>query len=255
MLDLQVPSISDADPDAAVESLKTTRSALAMHAMLMSWILQMADEAAAEAAKEPVKQKPKGKANARANHLIEAWDWETQREKMLRGLAGCLAIDLRRLWAGQVPESLVNRICGTAWKTLEQTTISLVKSKHLREACLSILIAAVNRANHRTAAANHVVNMLLKYEHLPSTLAELMDGVVRHGGVEGGRLVSDVIREVGNVDSRELARDTGGAKNINVFLADVAERLPQALIPNPHGHTHARLISRARLQLWVSCEF
>ena len=44
-------------------------------------------------------------------------------------------------------------------------------------------------------------------------------------------MVVDLVREIGRVDPRDLARDTSSSRNYATFLADLAERIPSVFIP------------------------
>ena len=44
-------------------------------------------------------------------------------------------------------------------------------------------------------------------------------------------LVVELVREIGHVDPRDLARDTSSSRNYAAFLTDLAERVPVAFVP------------------------
>ena len=44
-------------------------------------------------------------------------------------------------------------------------------------------------------------------------------------------MVIDLVREIGRVDPRDLARDTSSSRNYAGFLADLAEKIPSVFIP------------------------
>lgn len=44
-------------------------------------------------------------------------------------------------------------------------------------------------------------------------------------------MVVDLVREIGRVDPRDLARDTSSSRNYAAFLAELAEKVPSVFIP------------------------
>ena len=41
-----------------------------------------------------------------------------------------------------------------------------------------------------------------------------------------------VCREIGRIDSRDLSRDSSGARAYSVFLVELAEKVPRVMMPN-----------------------
>jgi hypothetical protein len=150
------------DQEQLSENLKEMKSALMMHVFLISWAHDQANAAstdsvaaAAAAATTTAKAKAKGKS-AKVSHLLDEWDWEVQREKLLRAIAASLSVDLRRLCGGRVPEDLLSTSCRSAWKALEQPAIALVKGKATRDASIAIIAGAIQHGEYRNTIATQV---------------------------------------------------------------------------------------------------
>ena len=150
------------DQDQVGENMKELKSALMMHVFLITWAHDQADSAstdsaaaAAAAATTTAKAKAKGKS-AKASHLLDEWDWEAQREKLLRAIAASLSVDLKRLCGGRVPEDLVSTACRPAWKAFEQPAIALVKGKATRDASIAIIAGAIQHGEYRNTVATQV---------------------------------------------------------------------------------------------------
>lgn len=75
-----------------------------------------------------------------------------------------------------------------------------------------------------------IVNQVLcKHEHAVGPLAELMELFVKEH--EYPHVVSDILREIGKLQPRNLAKDAVAAKNIGNFINEVAARLPRVVLP------------------------
>lgn len=87
----------------------------------------------------------------------------------------------------------------------------------------------VKRYNHRLSCTLKVIQLLQHFEHaVPACVHGL---VVLIELFNCGPMVVDLVREVGRVDPRDLARDTSSSRNYAAFLADLAERIPSVFIP------------------------
>jgi hypothetical protein len=58
----------------------------------------------------------------------------------------------------------------------------------------------------------------------------MVETVVKDTGAE--TLVNEMMREVGKISFKELARNSIAAKNLSAFIADMAEQLPKLVLPN-----------------------
>ena len=63
-------------------------------------------------------------------------------------------------------------------------------------------------------------------QHFEHSVAACVPGLVVLVDSFGcGHLVVDLVREIGHVDPRDLARDTSSSRNYAGFLQDLAERI------------------------------
>lgn len=74
-----------------------------------------------------------------------------------------------------------------------------------------------------------VFQLLKLYEHLVSPLAQGVVQLVQEFGCQ--TIVREIVREISDTDSSDLMQDTSGAKAYSQFLVEVAERLPELIMP------------------------
>jgi hypothetical protein len=75
----------------------------------------------------------------------------------------------------------------------------------------------------------YVFQLLKLYEHLVSPLAQGVVQLVEEFGCQS--IVREVVREISDTDSSDLMQDTSGAKAYSQFLVEVAERVPELIVP------------------------
>jgi len=87
----------------------------------------------------------------------------------------------------------------------------------------------VKKYNHTLSCTLKIIQLLQHFEHAVSTCASGLVTLVQQFGC--GAMVVDLVREIGRVDPRDLARDTSSSRNYAGFLTDLAEKMPAAFIP------------------------
>jgi hypothetical protein len=75
----------------------------------------------------------------------------------------------------------------------------------------------------------YVFQLLKVYEHLVSPLAQGVVQLVEEFGCK--TIVREIVREISDTDSSDLMQDTSGAKAYSQFLVEVAERVPELIMP------------------------
>jgi len=87
----------------------------------------------------------------------------------------------------------------------------------------------VKRYNHGLSCTLKIIQLLQHFDH---AVAACVHGLVTLvGQFNCGGMVVDLVREIGRVDPRDLARDTSSSRNYSSFLSDLAEKVPAAFIP------------------------
>lgn len=71
--------------------------------------------------------------------------------------------------------------------------------------------------------------MLQHFEHLVTPLAQAVEVFVNTFGAKN--VVSEIVRELGSSDPRDLALDTSGTRCFAAFLVEVAQLVPGAVLP------------------------
>ncbi|KAJ4439539.1 hypothetical protein ANN_07663 [Periplaneta americana] len=71
--------------------------------------------------------------------------------------------------------------------------------------------------------------MLKLFDHLVSPLAQGVVQLVREFGCR--TIVRELVREIGDMDSSDLMQDTSGTKSFAQFLVEVAESVPELIVP------------------------
>lgn len=74
-----------------------------------------------------------------------------------------------------------------------------------------------------------VFQLLKLYEHLVSPLAQGVVQLVQEFGCQ--TIVREVVREISETDSSDLMQNTSGTRAYSQFLVEVAERLPELIMP------------------------
>ena len=95
--------------------------------------------------------------------------------------------------------------------------------------------------------------MLQHFEHLVTPLAQAVEVFVNTFGAKN--VVSEIVRELGSSDPRDLSLDTSGTRCFAAFLVEVTQLVPGAVLPTisvllPHlsGEVRRPLILRLVLE-------
>lgn len=74
-----------------------------------------------------------------------------------------------------------------------------------------------------------VFQLLKLYEHLVSPLAQGVVQLVEEFGCR--TIVREIVREISSTDTSDLMQDTSGTRAYSQFLVEVAERVPELIVP------------------------
>ncbi|XP_035018477.2 condensin complex subunit 1 isoform X3 [Hippoglossus stenolepis] len=174
----------------------------------------------------PGKGGKKGKAGGEG--LMQ---WDTEREKVLQALVQLLQLDIRSLWnLSLVEEEFISCVTCCCYKVLENSTISHVKSKPTRDCVIHLLGVLIKKYNHLLGASVKVIQLLQHFEQLSSVFAQAVSVWSTEYGVRA--IIGEVIREIGQKSSEELAREGSGVKAFSSFLSELSGLVPELMIPN-----------------------
>lgn len=157
--------------------------------------------------------------------------WDSEREKVLQALIQLLQLDIRPLWnLSLVEEEFISCVTCCCYKLLENPTISHVKSKPTRDGIIHLLGLLIKKYNHLLGASVKVIQLLQHFEQLSSVFAQAVFVWSTEYGVRA--IIGEVIREIGQKSSEELAREGSGVKAFASFLSELGALVPELMIPN-----------------------
>uniref|UniRef100_A0A671WGM3 Condensin complex subunit 1 n=1 Tax=Sparus aurata TaxID=8175 RepID=A0A671WGM3_SPAAU len=157
--------------------------------------------------------------------------WDSEREKVLQALVQLLQLDIRSLWSlSLVEEEFISCVTCCCYKLLENPTISHVKSKPTRDCIIHLLGVLIKKYNHLLGASVKVIQLLQHFEQLSSVFAQAVSVWSTEYGVRA--IIGEVIREIGQKSSEELAREGSGVKAFATFLSELGTLVPELMIPN-----------------------
>ncbi|XP_070560344.1 condensin complex subunit 1-like [Ptychodera flava] len=160
---------------------------------------------------------------------VSGLDWEKERENFIQSVFQVVQLHLSRVWEPPVvEEEYVNLVANCCYKLLENPDVS--RDKTTKEAIFRILGTLVKRYNHSLSASLKIIQLLQHFEHLCCPLAQAVDMFVNEFGVKS--VVSEIMREIGRIDPKDLARDNSGTKAYAAFLVEMSERIPAEMLPN-----------------------
>ncbi|XP_061573058.1 condensin complex subunit 1 isoform X2 [Cololabis saira] len=169
-----------------------------------------------------------GKKNKAGEGLMQ---WDSEREKVLQALIQLLQLDIRSLWnLSLVEEEFISCVTCCCYKLLENPTISHVKSKPTRDGIIHLLGLLIKKYNHLLGASVKVIQLLQHFEQLPSVFAQAVSTWCTEYGVKA--IIGEVIREIGQKSSEELAREGSGVKAFASFISELSALVPELILPN-----------------------
>uniref|UniRef100_A0A8D3CYQ5 Condensin complex subunit 1 n=1 Tax=Scophthalmus maximus TaxID=52904 RepID=A0A8D3CYQ5_SCOMX len=171
----------------------------------------------------------KGKKGKAAGEGMLQWD--SERETVLQALVQLLQLDIRSLWnLSLVEEEFTSCVTCCCYKLLENPTISHVKSKPTRDGIIHLLGVLIKKYNHLLGASVKVIQLLQHFEQLSSVFAQAVSVWSTEYGVRA--IIGEVVREIGQKSSEELAREGSGVKAFASFISELGGLVPELMIPN-----------------------
>ncbi|XP_035991022.1 condensin complex subunit 1 isoform X2 [Fundulus heteroclitus] len=172
-----------------------------------------------------------GKGNKKGKGGEGLLQWDSERESVLQALVQLLQLDIRSLWSlSLVEEEFISCVTCCCYKLLENPTIGHVKNKPTRDCIIHLLGVLITKYNHLLGASVKVIQMLQHFEQLSSVFAQAVSVWSTEYGVRA--VIGEVIREIGQKSSEELAREGSGVKAFASFLSEVGGLVPELMIPN-----------------------
>ncbi|XP_060905181.1 condensin complex subunit 1 [Labrus mixtus] len=157
--------------------------------------------------------------------------WDSERETVLQALVQLLQLDIRSLWnLSLVEEEFISCVTCCCYKLIENPTISHVKSKPTRDGIIHLLGLLIKKYNHLLGASVKVIQLLQHFEQLPPVFAQAVSVWSTEYGVRA--IIGEVIREIGQKSSEELAREGSGVKAFASFLLELGTLVPELMMPN-----------------------
>ncbi|KAG7271553.1 hypothetical protein CRUP_027827 [Coryphaenoides rupestris] len=172
-----------------------------------------------------------GKAGKKGKAGEGLAQWDSEREAVLQALVQLLQLDIRSLWSlSLVEEEFISCVTCCCYKLLENPTIGHVKNKPTRDAVIHLLGLLIKKYNHLLGASVKVIQLLQHFEQLSSVCAQAVSVWSTEYGVRA--IIGEVIREIGQKSSEELAREGSGVKAFSSFLSELSSLVPELIIPN-----------------------
>uniref|UniRef100_A0A8C3U3B1 Condensin complex subunit 1 n=1 Tax=Catharus ustulatus TaxID=91951 RepID=A0A8C3U3B1_CATUS len=168
----------------------------------------------------------------RKNHAKTSGSlWEEEREPLLRLLTQLLQLDLCQLWAGlAVEEEFVSLMTGSCYRILENPSIGLQRYRLTREAVTHLLAVALVHCDHMFSATLKITQMLQHFEHVAPVFAQAVSLWAKEYGLKS--LVGELLREIGQKCTQDLAREASGVKGYATFISELAEQIPALVLSN-----------------------
>lgn len=156
--------------------------------------------------------------------------WDSEREAVLQALIQLFQLDIRSLWnLSLVEEEFISCVTCCCYKLLENPTIGHVKSKPTRDGIIHLLGIMIKKYNHLLGASVKVIQLLQHFEQLSSVFAQAVSVWSMEYGLRS--IIGEVIREIGQKSSEELAREGSGVKAFATFVSELGSLVPELMIP------------------------
>ena len=139
---------------------------------------------------------------------------------------------------------MVNLLTATCYKFFENADV--MKDGDAKLLLFKVLGTMVQQFRQAFGATTSILHLLSHFDHLVAPLAEFVTSMV--ADFDGQTVVTELLREIGRNDPRELAQDSNGTRNISGFLAELGSNVPLAilrsggisvLLPHLNGESYA----------------
>ncbi|XP_055958438.1 condensin complex subunit 1 isoform X2 [Patella vulgata] len=216
------------DPDLTHDDRLQNLNALKMTCYM---ICQFIDMFEAEDTK-PVIQLNVGKGRGKQRKATiskSGRDWEMEKRRGIQTLLNLLQRNLNRLWDPPVAEEeFINLVSNCCYRLLENPGIA--KTKETRDVISNLLGVLVKKYNHGLGASLKIMQLLQHFEHLVVPLVQTLEIFVNQ--YQDKTIVSEMMREIGRMDTRDVVKDSSGTRVLAQFLVELAQQLPAVMLPS-----------------------
>eukprot|EP01127_Copromyxa_protea_P011016 TRINITY_DN2736_c2_g1_i1.p1 TRINITY_DN2736_c2_g1~~TRINITY_DN2736_c2_g1_i1.p1 ORF type:complete len:1452 (+),score=318.59 TRINITY_DN2736_c2_g1_i1:57-4412(+) len=179
--------------------------------------------------KDPTKVPAGGRGRGRKKVSEEGsmWEIESERAKAISTLISILDLDLVTIWRSTPEEEFIGLFSKVCLKMMENQVN--VKSASLKKQMFSVLGIVISKYGYTSQITLSIVNSLLcKFAHVSPYLVELMETFAT--SYKHPQIVGEVLRQVGNLNPKDLSHDNAASKGVSSFLSDLAEKLPRVVL-------------------------
>ncbi|ESQ44369.1 hypothetical protein EUTSA_v10005748mg [Eutrema salsugineum] len=168
-------------------------------------------------------------ARGRKKQIIQSWNWEPQRGRMLNLIANSLEINLSLLFgSSDLDENYLSFIVKNSFSLFENAAI--LKDAEAKDALCRIIGASATKYRYIVQSCASIMHLIHKYDF---AVVHVADAVARaESKYSDGTLAVTIIREIGRTDPKAYVKDTVGADNVGRFLVELADRLPKLMSTN-----------------------
>ncbi|CAL5420709.1 unnamed protein product [Camellia sinensis] len=168
-------------------------------------------------------------ASSRKKQLVNSWNWEPQRGRILNLIANSLEINLSMLFGSSDPdENYLSFIVKNAFSLFENGT--LLKDSETKTALCRIIGTCATKYHYMAQSCASILHLIHKYDFVITHFADAAAGAEKK--YADGSLATSLIREIGRINPKNYVKDTVGAENIGRFLVELADRLPKLISTN-----------------------
>ncbi|KAH0865210.1 hypothetical protein HID58_082421 [Brassica napus] len=161
--------------------------------------------------------------------VVQSWNWEPQRGRMLNLIANSLEINLSLLFgSSELDENYLSFIVKNSFSLFENAAI--LKDPEAKDALCRIIGASATKYRYIVQSCASVMHLIHKYDF---AVVHVADAVARaETKYSDGTLAVTIIRDIGRTDPKAYVKDTVGADNVGRFLVELADRLPKVMSTN-----------------------
>ncbi|XP_031273895.1 condensin complex subunit 1 [Pistacia vera] len=216
-------SLGEDDESPVLERLTSHRNAFKIYTFFLFSIILT------EESNVSSNNNSKVTTTARKKQMVNSWNWESQRGRMLNSIANSLDINLALLFGSSDPdENYLSFVVKNTFSLFENA--ALLRDTDTKDALCRIIGACATKYHYTAQSCASILHLIHKYDFV---VIHMVDAVV---GAEkkyaDGTLASYLIREIGRTNPKAYVKDTVGAENIGRFLVELADRLPKLISTN-----------------------
>lgn len=154
-------------------------------------------------------------ASSRKKQLINSWNWEPQRGRILNLVANSLEINLSLLFGSSNPdENYLSFIVKSSFSMFENAT--MLKDSDTKDALCRIIGTCATKYHYTPQSCASIIHLIHKYDFVVFHLADAIAGAEKK--YADGSLATSLVREIGRTNPKDYVKDTVGAENIGRFL-------------------------------------